>query len=283
MLLFGAGDSDTSFNYLASVIASDSKGGETLFVTCTPASNPSTTTTGTVPSSTDDDSNDDDSYDDDSDCGFGPGLTITLGTAAATSAYDVYLAEPTDFSLSAHCDVATVASTALCTQVAGGAEANDPGTSIWTAQIRGVDYVAATSDLDSYDDITFFPVTITAGMEKLAAGGVAVATSSSGTASSNNGSAKPSSSAGITSASATGTTGAVIAGATSSLRSATSAASGSAAAVSTSTTSLVSSGAASASTVIPNNTGAKGMVESGVTFVVMYGVAAVCGMGMLLL
>jgi len=273
MLLFGAGDGDTSFNYLASVIASDSKGGETLFVTCTPASNPSTTSTGTMPSSTDDDSDDDS---DDTDCGFGPGLTITLGTAAATSAYDVYLAEPTEFSLSAHCDVANAVSTAVCTQIAGGAEANDPGTSIWTAQIRGVGYVAATSDLDSYDDVTFFPVTITAGMEKLAAGGAAVATSSSGAASSVSGSAKPSSSAGITSASATGTAGAVVGGATSSPGSAISAASGSGA-----TTSFAA--AAGASTITPNNNGASGMVESGVTSVVIYGVAAVCGMGMLLL
>lgn len=287
MLLFGAGDTDGAFDYIASVIASDSKGGETLFVTCTPVSTTTNTATSAMPTSTDDDDDNDDDADDDGaeDCGFGPGLTITLGTAAPTSAYDVYLAEPTEFSLSAHCDVATAASTAVCTQIAGGAEANDPGTSIWTAKVLGLGAVAATTDLSSYDDITFFPVTITAGMDKLAASGAAITTSSTSPASSSvaaaaagsssASSARPSSSAVATSAKATGTTGAVVLGAaTSSARSITSVATGSAITSAT-------SAAASASSVAPNTNNAAGLVERSRILVVLYGAFAVCSIATL--
>ena len=200
MLLYG----DTvETNYVASVIASNPTGGETLFVTCAPDS----TTSSAMPMDTSSYG-----YGYGNDCPYGPGITVTLGpsvAATATSAYDVTLVEGAELTLSVHCGVVNAASTALCTQLAAGAQANSPGTSIYTADIFGLGESRTASVPAEYDDMTYFPLTITAGMEKLgAAGGAVAASTSSGiptsTAKASSTSiASPSSIASMTSAAAT--------------------------------------------------------------------------------
>ncbi|KAE8370768.1 hypothetical protein BDV27DRAFT_119027 [Aspergillus caelatus] len=84
-----------------------------------------------------------DDDDDDYDCGLGPGLTLT----AASPTTIIELNEKPDFFYTVNCSVAGTTS-AVCTEIAGGPEANFPGTTISTIQ---------------QSEMAFVPVTITAG------------------------------------------------------------------------------------------------------------------------
>ncbi|KAB8258528.1 hypothetical protein BDV32DRAFT_68996 [Aspergillus pseudonomiae] len=77
------------------------------------------------------------------DCGLGPGLTVT--DASPTIIYE--LNEKPEFYMTVECSVAGTTS-AVCTETAGGPEANFPGTTISTLQ---------------QSEMAFVPVTITAG------------------------------------------------------------------------------------------------------------------------
>jgi len=242
MLLYGDDGADTS--YVASVIASDASGGETLFVTCAPSS-PTSSSMMPMDTSTY-------GYGYTDDCPYGPGVTVTLGpsvAATATSAYDITFVEAAQITLSLHCGVNNAASTAVCTQLAAGAQANSPGTSIYTADIFGLGESRTASVPAEYDDLTYFPLTITAGMEKLGAAGGAVAASTSSTIptstakASSSSPASPSSTASMTSASATS-------GATSSAASRTSGVVSAVSASATGAAGAASSAAASATSVV---------------------------------
>ncbi|KAK7940725.1 uncharacterized protein PG986_013112 [Apiospora aurea] len=83
-------------------------------------------------------------------CGLGPGATVIM----APGSYAFGLNEPPAFTMSVNCEVEH--STGVCTKMVGGSEANDPGTETETM-----------TDFKSED--FFMPVTVTGGLEKLAA------------------------------------------------------------------------------------------------------------------
>ncbi|KAK8088512.1 hypothetical protein PG997_003473 [Apiospora hydei] len=83
-------------------------------------------------------------------CGLGPGATVIM----APGSYAFGLNEPPAFTMSVNCEVEHY--TGVCTKMVGGSEANDPGTKTETM-----------TDFKSED--FFMPVTITGGLEKLAA------------------------------------------------------------------------------------------------------------------
>lgn len=83
-----------------------------------------------------------------SDCGLGMGLNLTV---TSQSIYDVNYSQDVNFSFSQRC---TWMSSAVCVETASGSDANFPGTSTET-------YPAESASLS--------PVTITAGLQKLAA------------------------------------------------------------------------------------------------------------------
>ncbi|KAL1865366.1 hypothetical protein Daus18300_007256 [Diaporthe australafricana] len=107
---------------------------------------------------------------DGSDCGFGPGITFVDGP----STLGLHITEDGAFTMDVDCKVAS--QTATCVETDAGAEANDPGT-----------MTQVLSDLSN----SMLPVTITAGLDKLQAGGSATATGSSATT----GTAEPTASA----------------------------------------------------------------------------------------
>ncbi|KAK8138065.1 hypothetical protein PG984_001445 [Apiospora sp. TS-2023a] len=84
------------------------------------------------------------------DCGLGPGVSVTMGPGS----YAVGLNEPPAFTMSVNCQIEH--QTAVCIRMAAGSEANDPGTETETM-----------TDVNTAD--FFFPVAVTAGLEKLAA------------------------------------------------------------------------------------------------------------------
>ncbi|KAK8019976.1 hypothetical protein PG990_005114 [Apiospora arundinis] len=84
------------------------------------------------------------------DCGLGPGVTVDM----APGSYALAIDEMPSFTMSVACQVDH--GTAVCTDMAAGPEANDPGTTTVTM----TDFSA---------EEFFMPVTVTAGMEKLAA------------------------------------------------------------------------------------------------------------------
>ncbi|OGM40518.1 GPI anchored protein [Aspergillus bombycis] len=95
------------------------------------------------------------------DCGLGPGLTVT--DASPTIIYE--LNEKPEFYMTVKCSVAGTTS-AVCTETAGGPEANFPGTTISTIQ---------------QSEMAFVPVTITAGsVTSVAATASATTTAESG-------------------------------------------------------------------------------------------------------
>lgn len=97
---------------------------------------------------------------DDSDCGYRPPVTI----GQHGSVYGASLTAE-DFTMSYECTVYTgSASSAVCVESDGGSAANFPGVS--TETLNGT-------------DVAFYPVTITAGLEKLS--GVSASATSSGT------------------------------------------------------------------------------------------------------
>ncbi|KAE8355899.1 hypothetical protein BDV28DRAFT_128080 [Aspergillus coremiiformis] len=111
----------------ASIIGNDATA-TTYSITCAPS--PTTT------ASTDDN---EDGYE----CGLGPGLTLTDISPTTI----VEMNEKPNFSYTVNCSVAGTTS-AVCTQIAGGPDANFPGTTIATVP---------------QSEMVFVPVTITAG------------------------------------------------------------------------------------------------------------------------
>ncbi|KAF1984102.1 hypothetical protein K402DRAFT_318695, partial [Aulographum hederae CBS 113979] len=103
---------------------------------------------------------------DQNECGFRPGVDVTHIQGGSWRSNLTDTANGRDFFYSWSCSV-TGTTSAVCAETAGGSEANFPGTSTET--------LAAT-------DITFFPVVITAGLEKLAS--ATASPTSDGTASS---------------------------------------------------------------------------------------------------
>ncbi|KAF7589580.1 Mucin-21 [Aspergillus hancockii] len=107
-------------NLVASIIGNDATA-TTYYVTCPPST----------------------SSEDDYDCGLGPGLTVT----EAAPTHIMELNEKPDFYYTVSCSVGGTTA-AVCTEIAGGPEANFPGTTISTLR---------------QSEIGFVPVTITAG------------------------------------------------------------------------------------------------------------------------
>ncbi|KAK8050118.1 hypothetical protein PG994_011848 [Apiospora phragmitis] len=120
------------------------------------------------------------------DCGLGPGASVTM----APGSYAFGLNEGSAFTMSVNCEVEQ--DTAVCTHMAAGPEANEPGT--------------ATETMTDFNTDEFFQaVTITAGLEKLAAatGGSAASQPTQTVASSSS----PSPSSGAASAAASPSSG----------------------------------------------------------------------------
>lgn len=91
-------------------------------------------------------------------CGLFPNHTLKIGP----STYNMDMSDPnTDFTATVDCVIAS--SSAVCKETAGGSEANFPGSS------------TETYDASQIDSVT---VLITAGLDKLTAGGSASATGS---------------------------------------------------------------------------------------------------------
>ncbi|KAB2575240.1 hypothetical protein DBV05_g6170 [Lasiodiplodia theobromae] len=162
---------------VASVIAADATAA-TYLIACSPS------TTTTTASTTDDDDDDDDL--DSSDCGI-PGNAMTLIAGPSTMRYQ-YSASPgataADVTMDEYCDITASTERAVCTAVIGGKDADFPGTQ--TATFAGT-------------DISWSPLYVTAGQEKLAAAAAAATSEGSSSAtgsSSGTGSAATASSTG---------------------------------------------------------------------------------------
>ncbi|KAK7756028.1 hypothetical protein SLS62_001971 [Diatrype stigma] len=97
---------------------------------------------------------------DSDDCGLGPGVSVTMQPGT----YALGLNMPPSFTMSERCEIDQ--ETAICTASILGSEANDPG-------------VETTTMTDVTTEDFFMPVTITAGLEKLAAA-TATATAAGG-------------------------------------------------------------------------------------------------------
>ncbi|KAF4542010.1 GPI anchored protein [Lasiodiplodia theobromae] len=138
---------------VASVIAADATAA-TYLIACSP----STTTTTTTASTNDDD--DDDVDVDSSDCGI-PGNAMTLIAGPSTMRYQYSAssgATAADVTMDEYCDITASTERAVCTAVIGGKDADFPGTQ--TATFTGT-------------DISWSPLYVTAGQEKLAAAAAA--------------------------------------------------------------------------------------------------------------
>ncbi|KAB8235624.1 hypothetical protein BDV23DRAFT_166542 [Aspergillus alliaceus] len=124
----------------ASIVGNDATA-TTYSITCAPS--PTTTA-----------SNDEDEYD----CGLGPGLTLT--DMSPTTIWE--LNEKPNFSYTVNCSLAGTTS-AVCTAIAAGPDANFPGTTIGTVQ---------------QSEMVYVPVTITAGSTTSAAASASATTTS---------------------------------------------------------------------------------------------------------
>ncbi|CAJ2499744.1 Uu.00g025970.m01.CDS01 [Anthostomella pinea] len=126
-----------------------------------------------------------------SDCGAGPGVTVTMRPGN----YGLDIDGGDAVTMTEQCQIDQ--GTAICTASIGGTDANDPGVQTVTS-----------TDIDSSD--FFLAVTITAGLEKLAAATATGSTTASSGASSTAAAAKSgvSSTAAAQTSSGTGTSGA---------------------------------------------------------------------------
>jgi len=121
---------------------------------------------------------------DGSDCGWGPGAQVTVSDK---SIFTVSIDGGTDFNFQEACTVFSTDSV-VCTAIAAGSQANDPGTSIQT--LTGT-------------DVAMTPVTVTAGLDLLSAAATATASGSKSASAKNSATAKKTTATGGGSATAT--------------------------------------------------------------------------------
>lgn len=142
---------------VASVIAADATAA-TYLIACSPS-----TTTNTA-STTDDD----DDLDSSSDCGIpGNAMTLIAGPSTMRYYYAASSGATADVTMDEYCDITASTERAVCTAVIGGKDADFPGTQ--TATFSGT-------------DVSWSPLYVTAGQEKLAAAATKAGASASATA-----------------------------------------------------------------------------------------------------
>lgn len=129
-------------------------------------------------------------------CGYDPAMTVMQ----AGSVYGASVTAPADgITLSYECTLYTSDGTsAVCTESLGGSAANDPG--VQTTTLSGT-------------DISFLPVTITAGLDKISAAATASASVTGSASASATGTSSTGTSSGSVTGSASATSGTAAAGA----------------------------------------------------------------------